>query len=149
MIISVFSWQGIQAKEKQVQVYSTWEGFEPDKCASIWLIQHFIDPKATIKFFPKGDIIEEGIAFDTPDAKFRRNAQMSTFESLLHHYRLSDPKLIYIGKIIHDIEINIWDRKVMSETVTVRDSIMKIILETKDNQQIIKKGNAFFDTLYH
>lgn len=133
---------------KQGQVFISWKGFEPDKCASIWLIQRFIDQKAIIKFFPRGEIISEGIPFDVPDAKFRRYAKMSTYESLLHHYSLVDPKLIYIGRIIHDIEINIWERKVMAETISIQASINKIILETKDDNKIIEKGNDFFDILY-
>ncbi len=137
------------AKENEhSHIFSTWEGFEPDKCASIWLIQRFIDPQAVIKFFPKGDSLDKGIPFDTPDAKFRRYAKMSTFESLLRHYKITDAKLIYIGRIIHDIEINIWERKIMPETFAVRDAITKIISETKDKEHIIEKGNTFFDTLY-
>jgi len=153
VIFALTTIQGVSAQDQSIenrqgQVFSTWEGFEPDKCASIWLIQRFIDSHAIISFFPKGEPINGGIPFDTPDAKFRRYARMSTFESLVQHYNLTCPKLAYIGKIIHDIEINIWERKVMPETISVRDSINKIILETKDNKQIIEKGNKFFDTLY-
>ena len=72
----------IFAAEKML-IFSTWEGFEADKCASIWLIKRFIDKNAVINFFPKGEIVKEGIPFDTPDAKFRRYHNMSTFESLL------------------------------------------------------------------
>jgi hypothetical protein len=150
LIMSVnFSVRG-HAAEKicDKQIFSTWEGFEPDKCASIWLIQRFVSPKAVIKFYPKSDIIKEGIPFDTPNAKLRRYVNKSTFESLLHHYKLADPKLIHIGKIIHDIEINIWERKLMPETFTVIDFINSLLGETTDDQQIIKKGNAFFDDLY-
>ena len=86
--------------EQKPSLFSTWEGFEVDKCASIWLIKRHINKKAIIKFFPKGQIIEEGVPFDTPDAMFRRYHNMSTFESLLRHYKLKDPKLIYLGKII-------------------------------------------------
>ena len=67
----------------------------------------------------------------------------------MDHYKLNDPKLIYIGKIIHDIEINIWERKIMEETFKVQDAITKIINETKDSVSIIKEGNRFFDNLYN
>ncbi|MGA1875585.1 MAG: chromate resistance protein ChrB domain-containing protein [bacterium] len=43
-------------KKEQSPVFSTWAGFEPDKCASIWLIQRFIHPEAVIKFFPVGEL---------------------------------------------------------------------------------------------
>ena len=136
-----------QAEQTQV-VFSTWEGFEVDKCASIWLIKRFINEKAEIKFFPKGEEIKEGILFDTPDAKLRRYHNMSTFESILKHYNLQDPKLIYIGKIIHDIEVNIWERKVFNETLTVQGDVNRIILNSKNSEEIIEKSREYFDALY-
>ena len=129
-------------------IFSTWEGFEVDKCASIWLIKRFIEENAVIKFYPRGEIIKEGIPFDTPNAIFRRYHNMSTFESLLNHYKLKDPKLIYVGKIIHDIEVNIWEKKVLEETVIVQDAVSKIIWNVKDRNEVIQKSGKFFDSLY-
>ena len=117
-------------------VFSTWEGFEVDKCASIWLIKRFVDENAVIRFFPKGVAIKEGIPFDTPDAKFRRYHNMSTFESMLKHYKLKAPKLIYVGKIVHDIEVNIWERKVFDETRLVQEAVAGIISVSKDSDDV-------------
>ena len=129
-------------------IFSTWEGFEVDKCASIWLIKRFIDEDAVIKFFPKGEAIKEGIPFDTPDAKFRRYHNMSTFESLLKHYEPRDPRLIYIGKIVHDIEVNIWERKVFYETPLVQDAVNQIIWNSGNGDEVIEKSCKYFDSLY-
>jgi hypothetical protein len=134
------------AEEKE-RVFSTWEGFEVDKCASIWLIKRFINENAIIKFFPRGEIIKEGITFDTPDAIFRRYHNMSTFESMLKHYKLRAPKLIYIGKIIHDIEVNIWEKKVLEETRVVQDAVNQIIWNVKDRNAVIQKSGNYFDSL--
>ncbi len=153
-IISSFSYFIVYGKlpcasaEQRGLVFSTWEGFEADKCASIWLIKRFIDKNAVIKFFPKGEIIKEGIPFDTPDAKFRRYHNMAAFESILRHYNLHDPKLTYMGKIIHDIEVNIWEKKVFPETHKVRDEINKIILNSKNGDEVIEKSCKYFDLLY-
>ncbi len=138
----------ITLAEEKGLVFSTWERFEVDKCASIWLIKRFIDENAVIKFFPKGEIIKEGIPFDTPDAIFRRYHNMSTFESLLKHYKLQDPKLIYIAKIIHDIEVNIWEKKVLKETLMVQDAVNKILWNVKDRNEVIQKSGNYFDSLY-
>ena len=73
---------------------------------------------------------------------------MSAFESLLKHYNLQDPKLIYIGKIIHDIEVNIWEKKVFPETHKVQDEINKIILNSRNNGEVIEKSSIYFDLLY-
>ena len=132
----------------KAEIFSTWEGFEADKCASIWLIKRFIDKNAKIKFFPKGSIITEGIPFDVPEAKLRRYHNMSTFESILKYYNLKDPKLIYIGKIIHDIEVNIWDKKIFPETLLVEEAILSIIKQSKTADEIIEKSYQYFNSLY-
>lgn len=129
-------------------IFSTWTGFEADKCASIWLIKTYIQPDAEIRFYSKDDKKIEGILFDTPTAQFRRYFNMSTYESLIKHYKIKNPALNYIGKIIHDIEINTWEKKVMPETIEVRDMVNKIIWETKGNTEVVKKSNQYFDFLY-
>jgi len=137
----------VSAEQKPL-IFSTWEGFEVDKCASIWLINKFIDQNAKIRFYPKGKEIKEGILFDTPDAKFRRYFNMSTYESLIRHYKIKDPNLIYIGRIIHDIEVNTWGKKILKETCAIRDAVNKIIWETNGNDKVIKKTIQYFDSLY-
>lgn len=132
----------------KTQIFSSWETFEVDKCASIWLIKRFINKDAEIKFFPPGSIITEGIPFDVPDAKFRRYHNMSTFESLMKHYDLKDAKLISIGKIIHDSEVNIWEKKVFDTTHVVGEKIISIINQSKTPAEIIEKSLQYFDLLY-
>ncbi len=133
----------------QPQVFSTWEGFEADKCASIWLITRFVAKEASIRFFPKGSPITEGIAFDTPDAKLRRYHNLCTFESILKEYRLENPKLVHIGRIIHDIEINLWGMKRMNESREVQEAIDRIIATSKGNEDVVERSCLFFDGLYH
>ena len=129
-------------------LFCTWEGFEADKCASIWLIKRFIDKNATIRFYPKGQTIREGIPFDTPEAEFRRYHNMSTFECLLKHFKLTDPRLSHIGEIIHDIEVNIWERKRFPETLEVQDAVNAIIQRGGSSEKVIRKSLEFFDSFY-
>lgn len=82
-----------------------------DKLASIWLIKRFINLEAKIILYPKGDTITEGIPFDTPDAKFRRYHNISTYEMFRRHYGINDARCIYISKIVHDVEINTLEKK--------------------------------------
>ncbi len=140
---------GIALEEsRNRKIFSTWEGFEVDKCASIWLIKRFIDEEAIFRFFPKGHTIKEGITFDTPDAKFKRTYNMSTFESLMRHFRINDPKVAYISKIINDAEINIWEQKKFKETRMVLDAIGKIVAVSQTHEEVILKSCKFFDDFY-
>ena len=124
-------------------VYSTWDTLEVDKCASIWLIKQHIAPQAEIRFFKKGEPITEGIEFDTPTALFRRYHNKSTYETLLDHYKLKDEKLVYIGRIIHDIEVNIWEKKIMKETPDLEKAVGTIIT-SPDKEKIVKECFQYF-----
>ena len=68
---------------------------------------------------------------------------------MLNHYKLHDPKLVYIGKIVHDIEINTWEKKLFSETNMVKDDILKIIMKSNDNDIIIEESCRYLDAFYH
>ncbi len=135
------------AVSKEPDIFSTWEGFEADKCASVWLIKRFIAPQAEIRFYPRGEAITQGTAFDTPDADFRRHYNKSTFETLQEHYQITDLSIIYIGRIIHDIEVNIWGNKVMSETLQVMHEVQPIIAG-EDSEKTIAECQTYFNQLY-
>jgi hypothetical protein len=128
------------------QVYSTWDVFEPDKCASIWLIKRHVDPGAVFRFYPRGEAIAEGIAFDTPDARFRRYHDRSTFETLLQHHNLDDPKARDLGRLMHDIEVNVWERKALGETREVEAALQRL-LDDGTPERMVALCLDYFDRL--
>jgi hypothetical protein len=134
--------------EDAQHLFSTWEGFEVDKCASIWLIKKFVDKDAVFRFFPKGETIHTGTPFDTPDAQLRRYHNRSTFESILLRYGLVDEKLVYVGRIMHDVEINIWQKKAMPETLSVQEMVNSIMKNSNSNEEVIEESIEYFDALY-
>jgi len=127
--------------------YVTWPKLEPDKCASIWLIRRFIAPGARIVFIQPETEPKSGILFDTPDAAFRRSHNRSTYESLASHYKVQTPRLDYIGRIIHDIEINAWARKALPETVRIEQELNER-LGGYQPDQAVAFCVAYFDVLY-
>jgi len=129
-------------------VFSTWEGLETDKLASIWLIQRFISPGATIVFHPKGTPPANGVAFDTPYSTISRKFNQSTFESMLSYFRLEDPVLEKIGRLIHDIEINVWEKKKYRKTVEMQVFFIDLFSDSQENGHAVKRANAYFDRLY-
>lgn len=131
----------------QPLTFATWDIFEADKCASIWLIKRHITTEAEIRFFHRDENPPQGILFDTPDAEFRRYHNKSTYETLLEHYGLTDKTLVYIGRIIHDIEVNTWERKVMNETLRVETEVVGIF-GNKQPEKAVKACIEYFDTLY-
>lgn len=139
------------ADEKEVkkgQIYSTWEGLEADKCASIWVIRRFVDAEAQFKFLPKGTLVQEGIPFDTPTSELSRDARQAAFGKVLTKYKLDDPVLRDINKIIWDIEVNKWEKKVTNEAHGVNSVVQGLILSIEDENQCLDKTDIVFDGLY-
>jgi len=134
----------VGADEKK-HLYVTWEVMEVDKSASAWLIKRFVDREAEFKFVPNGEMVTEGIPFDTPDSEFRRSHNLSTFETILKKYGITDEALVYIGKITHEIEINFWGEREMKESEKVEREVKEIINGSKDGHECFRKSFAYFD----
>lgn len=136
------------AKADDPEVFYSWNTFEADKVASIWLIKRFIRPEADIKILPKGKSLENAIAFDTPNADFRRYHDRSTYECLLARYEVDDKKAVHLGRIIHDIEVNLWEEKAFDSTREIEKQVLEIIREAESDRQVIEKSLTYFDHLY-
>lgn len=147
LLILSLSIQVLFAQESS-NIYSTWDTIELDTVASAWLLKRFINNKATFKFYPQGELITEGVAFDTPDAEFRRMQNQSTFESILNKYKINDPVLLKMAKLIHNIEIDYWHRKLTDKSETIEREVRNIIDSTKDKNACFEKGFIYFDELY-
>lgn len=90
-------------------IFSTGDGLELDRVASAWLIKRFVLPEVRFRFFPEGQLISQGIAFDTPDASLQRTHKQSTFEVIKTHYGINDPRLTDLTAMIHENEVNFWE----------------------------------------
>lgn len=130
------------------QTFVTWQGLEADKLASMWLIKRFVDQDAKFLLLARGSRAEQGIAFDVPSAVYKRSHNLSTFEHILEDKQLHDERLLYIGRIIHDIEINTWETKKLQQTAEVQEALQKIIDRQPDEQLAIGLAMEFFDQLY-
>ncbi|MFC1643452.1 chromate resistance protein ChrB domain-containing protein [Chlamydiota bacterium] len=130
------------------ETWSTWDTLELDNCASSWLIKRFVDDKAEFRFYPKGEFIAEGIPFDTPDAELRRRHGISTFGSIAAKYRIDDPAVKEISKLIHDIEVNYWAGEKNEEARNLDTEIKAIIDEKLTSHDTLKKVFTVFDQLY-
>ena len=91
--------------------YVSWQGVEPDKWATVWLIKRHLDSNAYFQFYPPHTSVQtEGIPFDLPGAALRPQNNLTMFRQLLREAALDLPELIYIDEIIHELEANIWQK---------------------------------------
>lgn len=147
LVISLCLTSGFCEKYSK-DLFVTWELFEADKLASIWLIKRFINEDAEIKIVNRDSDIKKGTLFDTPDAYFKRTFNKCTYEMLKEYYSVRDEKVNAIGRIIHDIEINRWDRKRFTATTKLEHFVLGLIQSDKGNDEIIALSNEYLDNLY-
>lgn len=74
-------------------------GLGPDKWATAWLMARHAVPGAKLTVVPQGAPLSDGIAFDVPTSPLRRERDHAAFQSVIEHYKLSDPSLIRMALI--------------------------------------------------
>jgi len=128
--------------------YYTWEGLEPDRWSSIWLLKRHIDLTAEISVLPAGAQLRDSIAIVTPNAAVIRTHGFSNFENLIKaHNKTSDAILIRIGKIINELEISPW-RSPTPETSIVEQRFRELQVKYNRVDVPYECYAGFFDILY-
>ena len=88
----------------------TREGAKTDRVACPWLITKFIDPQAEFLFVPKDRVLdvarrEGGKSFDCPGGDYAHRDGKCSFEVLIEAFRLDDPALQELARIVHGADI--------------------------------------------
>ena len=84
----------------------TWANVGVDRIGSAWLIRRFVDPGAEFLFVPYGQTtLPDGAEpFDIPGVRLSHRRGHSTFSTLLEEYRLDDPVLRRIARMIDEVD---------------------------------------------
>jgi rhodanese-related sulfurtransferase len=144
LLLSAFAWE---LKGRAVD-FVTWDGLEPDKWASVWLIKRHIDADAEILLRPIGAPTDEGIAFGVPDARYKRSHGISVYESLRSGFGVHDPRLLEISHIISDIEISPWSGSQSAHSATVERAFRDLQNSYDAREVPIDCYGRFFDEVY-
>lgn len=142
----------VQWKGSATPVYITWNGLEPDKWASLWLIQRVISPGSKVEIRPIHSRVDDGVAFDVPGTHFYRDATTSTYTKLLQNYSNDvsdvDPALIQLGKIMRDMDVNVWADKALPETSKLEGALRSLQHQYDRDQVPPVCYLALFDHVY-
>ena len=76
-----------------------------DRIACPWLIMRFIDPAATFLFVPPGEVVRRAaetgaVPFDVEGVELSHHGPLCSFDALLAKYRLDDPALHELARIV-------------------------------------------------
>jgi hypothetical protein len=101
---------GAEAKSLSIKNYQkrTWltrPRPEVDRVGSAWLIQRFIDSKATFVFATDASAHPTALPYDMVGVEFGHHGDDCTFETLIKRFTLDDSGLKKIAAIIHDADL--------------------------------------------
>ncbi len=82
-----------------------------DRIACPWLIKRFVDPHAQFLYVSREAVMhvaqtEEAIPYDVADVELGHVEGRCSFESILVKYKLRDPALLLVGRIVHGADIS-------------------------------------------
>jgi len=134
--------------DQSAKQYYTWEGLEPDRWGSVWLMKRHIDPSSNISIVPVGARMRDATAIATPNAPIKRTHGRSTYENLVEAFeQTGDPVLMQIGDIINELEISPWSKSSPSVAVVERQ-FRELQYKYNRVDVPVECYAGFFDALY-
>jgi hypothetical protein len=120
-----------------------------DRVSSAWLIQRFIDSKASFLFDNDPKLHPEAVPFDMYQAGgFGHEAEKCTFESLCARFGLADKKVRLIGQAIHDGDLD--DEKFgRTEGITINQILKGWAKQGIPDDELLRRGMDLIEGLYH
>ena len=116
------------------------------------VIEQFIDPDAEFLFVPADRVLsiaeeQKAIAYDIPRAKYGHHEGRCSFEALVSDYKLKDPALLLLAKIVHgaDVSIDLYGRPEASGLLAVALGFSMLGLS---DHGILQREFIVYDALY-
>lgn len=110
----------------EAPVFVTDYGLGPDKWATAWLLTRHVTPGAKLEVVPMGQPLVEGVAFDAPSATLRRQRDRTTFEVASQAHGVTDPVVLEMARLVHDIEVNFWGPDEVPQAGPVEDAFRRL-----------------------
>lgn len=120
-----------------------------DRLGSAWLIQRFIDPRASFRFLLPGQTanLEQGeLPFDMAIGDFTHRGELITFEVLLGDFALVDPTLGKIADLVKAIDVQ--DGPLPEDAALLKTLLDGLVTLAGDDHQLLEQARLLFDVLY-
>jgi len=133
----------------------TREKAKVDRIACPWLIRHFIDEDAEFLFVPKDSVKavaerESAIPFDSPGVELthymHEGKEFVSFDAIIRKYRLTDPALLELAKIVRGADAELPDPT--QESVGLRAAATGFQLLAPNDFENMKLQFPLYDALY-
>ncbi len=127
--------------------WATRSGCHVDRAACAWLIRRFIDPVATFVFVEDVDNVPAAaVPFDMRGAALSHHGGRCSFETFLVHYRLDDPTLAAIARIVHEADLN--DERYDAPEAAGLDALIRGLSLVVPDEDVLGISARLFDGLH-
>jgi hypothetical protein len=122
-----------------------------DRIACPWLIKKFIDKDAEFMFVPDAKVVSmakkvDAIPYDIPNVEYTHEGELCTFDVLVKKYRLEDPSLQIIAKIVRGADTERFDLTPQSAGLWAISSGLSY--NFKNDFEMLEVGLKIYDALY-
>ena len=129
----------------------TREGAKVDRVACPWLLRRFVDPEAEFVFVPREKVLDEAkrlgaTPFDVEGVELGHHGPDCSFESIVKTYRLTDPALLELAKIVHGADTKEPDP--VPQAMGLRAIAEGMALTIRDDHEKLAKASPVYDALY-
>jgi hypothetical protein len=127
--------------------WATRAGIHIDRAACAWLVRRFIDPDAEFLFVTDPDEVPaDATGFDMRGVELSHHGGDCSFETILRRYRLDDPVLWDLARIVH--EADLADDRYDAPEAPGLDVVLRGLSMVATDQEVIAVAGRVFDGLY-
>jgi hypothetical protein len=129
----------------------TRENANVDRIACPWLIKRFIDKDAEFMFVSRDQVLEiakkeNAHSYDAEGAEFNHKDRKCTFDVLIEAYKLDDPALLMLAKIVNGADTSNPDAP--PESAGLKAIAYGFALTVPDDHHKIELETPMYDGLY-
>ncbi|NOY07972.1 MAG: chromate resistance protein [Spirochaetes bacterium] len=123
-----------------------------DRIACPWLISRFVDSDAEFLFVPKSRVVKTAgetgaIPFDAPEVELGHHNGRCSFETIIEHFKLTDPALLRLAKIVHSADVKA-DHDADPAAIGLEAIAVGYSLRFPDDQENLDRQFDVYDALY-
>jgi hypothetical protein len=128
--------------------WATRAGVHVDRTACAWLISRFVDEHAEFVFVHDPDETPaDATPFDMRGVELSHHRGGCTFETMLERYRLDEPALRAIARIVHEADLE--DERYDAAEARGLDVILRgLSLVAESDEQMLALSGPIYDGLY-
>jgi hypothetical protein len=122
-----------------------------DRIAFPWLVARFIDKEPEFLYVPAGRVLtvagETGATpYDIPNVELSHDGELCSFDTFLKHYKLSDPALQQIARIVRGADTARFD--LAPEAAGLFAISLGLSAIFTDDHEMLRHGMVVYDALY-